>query len=147
MGKTNAELPDHAWFALADAEHCRLLCCRLTEQGTQHVDECDTLENTFPEHEHLRPQTGDGMTHDVEERERRFAGRIVEWLQENAKKHEIDRLVIFAPPHMLGALRKASSRLLAGHLKELEGNLVRLRVGQLAEHPMIRDLLRDTNEA
>jgi protein required for attachment to host cells len=87
------------------------------------------------------------MTHDVEEKERRFAGNIVEWLQENAKKHEIDRLVIFAPPRMLGILRKASSGLLPGHLKELEGNLMRLRVGQLAEHPMIRDLVRGTNEA
>jgi protein required for attachment to host cells len=146
MGKTNAEPPDHAWFALADAEHCRLLCCRLTEQGTQHIDEYDALENKFPEREHLRPQTGDGMTHDVEEKERRFAGMIVERLQENAKKHEIDRLVIFATPGMLGALRKVSSQLLAGHLLELEGNLMRLRAGQLAKHPMIRDLVRGTNE-
>jgi len=146
MGKTNVEPRNHAWFALADAERCRLLCCRLTEQGTQHVDEYDALENTFPEHEHLRPQTGDGMTHDVEEKERRFTGKIVEWLQQNAKKHEIDRLAIFAPPRMLGVLRKASSGLLAGHLKELEGNLMRLDAGQLAEHPMVRELARATQE-
>ena len=142
MGKMNAELPDHAWFALTDAEHCRLLCCRLTEQGTQHIDEYDALENKFPERERMRPQTGDGMTHDVEERERRFAGMIVENLQENVNKHEIDRLVIFAPPHMLGELRKASSGLLAGHLKELQGNLMHLDAGQLAEHPMVRELVR-----
>jgi protein required for attachment to host cells len=142
MGKTKVERRNHAWFALADAEHCRLLCCRLTEQGTQHVDEYDALENTFPEREHLRPQTGDGMTHDVEERERRFAGQIVEWLQENATKHAIDRLVILAPPRMLGVLRKASSGLLAGHLKELEGNLMRLDAVQLAEHPMVRELVK-----
>jgi protein required for attachment to host cells len=147
MGKTNVERRNHAWFALADAEHCRLLCCRLTEQGTPHVDEYDALENTFPEREHLRPQTGDGMTHDVEEKERRFAGKIVETLQENAKKHEIDRLVIFAPPRLLGELRKASSRLLAGHLKELEGNLMRLDAGQLAEHPMVSELVRTTQES
>jgi protein required for attachment to host cells len=114
----------------------------LTKRGTPHVEEHDALQNTFPEHEHLRPQTGDGMTHDVEERERRFAGEIVEWLQQNAKKHEIDRLVIFTPPRMLGVLRKASSGLLAGHLKELEGNLMRLDPGQLAEHPMVRELVR-----
>ena len=142
MGKTNTERQDHAWFALADAEHCRLLCCRLTEQGTPHVDEHDALENTFPEHQHLRPQTGAGMTHDVEERERRFAGETVDWLQKNAKKHDIERLVIFAPPRMLGVLRKSSSGLLAGHLEELEGNLMRLDPGQLAEHPMVRQLVR-----
>jgi protein required for attachment to host cells len=118
------------------------LCCRLTEQGTQHVDEYEGLKNTFPERERLRPQTEDGMTHDVEERGRRFAGKIVGWLQENATKHAIDRLVILAPPRMLGVLRKASSGLLAGHLKELEGNLMRLDAGQLAEHPMVRELVK-----
>jgi protein required for attachment to host cells len=82
------------------------------------------------------------MTHDVEERERRFAGETVDWLQKNAKKHDIERLVIFAPPRMLGVLRKSSSGLLAGHLEELEGNLMRLDPGQLAEHPMVRQLVR-----
>jgi protein required for attachment to host cells len=125
MMRTTSGRENHAWFALADAETCRLLRCSLTKQDTRQVEEHGAIENVFPEHEHQRPQTGDGMTHDVEEKERRFAGNIVEWLQENAKKHEIDRLVIFAPPRMLGILRKASSGLLPGHLKELEGNLMR----------------------
>jgi protein required for attachment to host cells len=146
MSKATIEGQDYAWFALADAEHCRLLCCRLTERGTPHVAEYDALENTFPERERLRPQTGDGMTHDVEEKERRFAGRIVEWLQKRAEQQEIDRLAIFAPPRMLGVLRKASSVPLAGHLKELEGNLMSLDAGQLAEHPMVRELVRATQE-
>lgn len=140
MRDTNVERRSHTWFALADAEHCRLLCCRLTEQGTRHVDEYGALENTLPEAEHARPMNQDGMTHDIEEEERRFAHQIVEWLQDNARKHEIGRMAIFAPPRMLGVLRKASSGLLAGHLVELEGNLMRLDAGQLAEHPMVRDL-------
>lgn len=82
------------------------------------------------------------MTHDVEEGERRFACEILEMLQENTKKHEINRLVIFAPPRMLGVLRKAPAGPLAGHLEELEGNLMRLDAGQLAEHPMVRELVR-----
>jgi protein required for attachment to host cells len=118
----------------------------LTEQGTQHVNEHGRFENTLPEAEHARPMSQDGMTHDIEEEERRFAHEIVEWLQESARKHEIDRLVIFAPPRMLGVLRKASSGLLAGHLKELEGNLMRLNAGRLAEHPMVRDLLREAHQ-
>jgi protein required for attachment to host cells len=146
MSKTTIERQDYAWFALADAEHCRLLRCHLTRRGTSHVDEHDAIENTFPEHEHLRPQTGDGMTHDVEEKERRFAGEIVNWLQERAKQREIDRLVIFATSRMLGVLRKASSGLLKGHLEEVEGNLMRLEAGQLAEHPMVRDLVREARQ-
>jgi protein required for attachment to host cells len=142
MSKTAIERQDYAWFALADAEHCRLLSCHLTRRGTPHVDEHDVLENTFPEHEHLRPQTGDGMTHDVEEKERRFAGEIVSWLQGRAKEREIDQLAVFATPRVLGLLRKASSGLLKGHLEEVEGNLMRLRTGQLADHPMVCKLVR-----
>ncbi len=146
MGKTNVERRPPAWFALADAEHCRLLCCRLTEQGTQHVDEHDALENVLPEHEHLRPQTGDGNTHDVEEKERRFAGQIVGWLQKRVDMHEIDRLVILATPRMLGVLRRTRARLPNGHLLGIEGNLMRLGAGQLAEHPMVRGLFAGTHE-
>ena len=146
MGKTNVEVRDHAWFALADAEHCRLLRCRLTKQGTQHVDEYGACENKLPEHEHKRPMTGGGKTHYVEEEERRFAGEIVEWLRGKVEEHEIDRLVIFAPPRILGALRKAPPGLLKGHLEELKGDLMRLDAGQLAQHPMVRDLLRAGQE-
>jgi len=146
MHKTKVEQQNYAWFALADAEHCRLLCCRLTRQGTQHVDEYGAFENTLPEAEHARPMTGDGMTHDIEEEERRFGAQIVDWLRRRAEEHKIDRLVIFAPPRMLGVLRKASSGLLAGHLKELEGNLMRLDAGQLAQHPMVRDLVREAHQ-
>ena len=92
MNKTIVVRQDYAWFALADAEHCRLLRCHLTKRGTPHVDTCNAIENTFPEREHMRPQTGDGMTHDVEEKVRRFGGQIVEWLQEKAEEHEIDHL-------------------------------------------------------
>jgi protein required for attachment to host cells len=146
MGKTNVERRHHAWFALVDAEHCRLLCCRLTEQGTRHVDEYGRFENTLPEAEHAQPMSQDGMTHDIEEEERRFGGQIVDWLRRKAEEHEIDRLAIFAPPRMLGVLRKASSGLLKGHLEELKGDLMRLEAGQLAEHPMVRELVRATHE-
>jgi protein required for attachment to host cells len=144
MTNTNIERQNRAWFALADAEHGRLLCCSLTDQGTPHVHEYDSLQNTLPQQEHARPTSQSGETHNVEDNERRFAGRIVEWLQENARKHAIDHLAIFAAARMLGVLRKATPRLLAGHLEQLKGDLMRLDTGQLAEHPMIRQLVRVT---
>jgi len=144
MTKTKAGRRSPAWFALADTEHCRLLCCRQTEQGTPHVDEHGAIENTAPEHEHLRPQTGDGMTHDVEENERRFAGKIVAWLKEQAGACEIDHFKIFAAPRMLGTLRKVAPGSLKGHLEMLQGDLMRLNVGELANHPMIRDMVSVT---
>jgi protein required for attachment to host cells len=144
MTNTNIERQNQAWFALADAEHGRLLCCSLTERGTPHVDEYDSLKNTLPQQEHVRPASQSGETHNVEDNERRFAGRIVEWLQESARKHAIDHLAIFAAARMLGVLRKATPRLLAGHLEQLKGDLMRLNAGELAEHPMIRQLVRTT---
>jgi protein required for attachment to host cells len=146
MRKINVERRNHAWFALADAEHCRLLSCRLTKQGTQHVEELGALENTLPEAEHARPMTQDGTTHDIEEEERRFAAQIVTWLQEKAKKHEIPHLVILAPSRMLGVLRKVSSGSLTGHLEELRGDLMRLDAGQSADHPMVRQLMPTTHQ-
>jgi protein required for attachment to host cells len=141
MYKTKVEQRDHAWFALADAEHCRLLCCRLTPQGTRRVDELGKLDNAWPGQEHARPTTQGGMTHDVEEAERRFAGEIAGWLQEKAVAQAMDQLVVFAPPRMLGALRKTPFGSLKGHLNEIKGDLMRLNEGQLAEHPLIGDLV------
>ncbi len=146
MPQTIAFQRKQAWFALADAERCRLMRCSLTEQGTQHVDEHEALKNAWPEQEHSRPTTGGGTTHHVEEKERRFAGEIVDWLQKRATEHEIDHLMIFAPPRMLGALRKVPFGSLRGHSGELQGDLMRLEAGQLADHPMIRDLLRATGK-
>ncbi len=141
MDGTNVEARDCVWFALADAEHCRLLCCRLTRQGSEHVKQYGALKSILPEPEHARPGTNTGTSHFIEEDERRFAGQLVEWLRVKAIEHKIEHLVIFAPPRILGVLRKATSGLLQGHLEELKGDLMRLDTGQLAQHPMVRDLL------
>ena len=146
MDTTNSQRRNHAWFASADAQQCRLLCCDRTARGTLQVDECDALHNTLPEQEHARPMTQSGATHHVEDKERRFAGQIVDWMQERAGMHKIDRLMVLAPHRMLGALRKVPPGSLTGHLEELQGDLIRLEAGQLAEHPMICDLMRGTHE-
>lgn len=141
MRKTNGEQRGHAWFALADAESCRLLGCSMTRRGKHHVDEYDAFENTLPEQEHARPMTNAGATHNVEDKERRFAGEIVAWLQKKADQYHLDRLVIFAPPRMLGVLRKTPLGSLRGQIEELKGNLMRLNAGQLADHPLVRELV------
>ena len=139
--KTTPRPKNHAWFALTDAESCRLHCCSLTRQGKHHVVEYDALENTLPEQEHARPMTNAGMTHNVEDRQRRFGNEIVAWLQKKADQYDADRLVIFAPARMLGVLRMAPLGLLKGRVEEHKGDLMRLNAGQLADHPMIRELL------
>jgi protein required for attachment to host cells len=142
MPQANMERRNHAWFALADSERCRLLCCRLTMQSKQHVDEYGALEKSVPEHERDRPATQGGMTHDIEEEERRFAGDIAGWLRKKATEHDMSRLVIFAPPRMLGVLRKTPFGPLTGHIEEIKGDLMGLNPDELADHPMVRELVR-----
>jgi protein required for attachment to host cells len=113
----------------------------LTRRGKHHVEEHDSIKNVLPEQEHARPMTGGGMTHNVEETERRFAGEMVAWLLIKAAQHEVDHLVIFAPPRMLGVLRRVPLGALKGCVEEFKGDLMRLSVGQLADHPMVRKLV------
>jgi len=141
MTKKTAKGRTHAWFALADAESCRLLRCILTRQGTPHVEEYGVIQNTLPEQEHMRPMTQGGSTHHVENKEKRFAGQIVEWLQTQTGQREIDALTVFVPPRMLGVLRMIPLGALQGHVEELKGDLMRLNAGQLADHQMVRELV------
>ena len=64
------------------------------------------------------------------------------WLKKRVDTHKIGRLVILATPRMLGVLRRFRPRLSNGLLQGLEGNLMRLEAGQLADHPMVRDLVK-----
>lgn len=145
MQQTNVERRNCAWFALADAEQCRLLCCRLTLQGRQHVEEHGALMNEQPEHQHARSMPPGGEARDVQENERRFAAETADWLSKRAAEHEMVRLVVFAPPRMLGLLRKTSFRMINGHLEEVRGNLMGLKPGQLADHLMVHELVRGRN--
>ena len=141
MIKTTPNIQTDAWFVLADAEACRLLCCSLTRRGKHHVEEFDALENTLPEQEHVRPMTNAGATHNLEDRQRRFGDEIVAWLEKKADQHKIDQLVIFAPPRMLGVLRAIPLGSLKGRVEEFKGDLMRLNAAQLADHPMVRELV------
>lgn len=141
MKMTNTEQLKQAWFALTDAESCRLISCSLTRRSKFHIEEFDTLANAMPEQEHLRPMTGARGTHHIEEKECRFGSEIIAWLQKKADQYEIDRLVIFARPRMLGVLRMIPLGSLKGQVQELKGDLMRLNTGQLAVHPMVRELI------
>ena len=139
--KSAARHDDHAWFCLADSESCRLLCGSVNKQHACHIDEIETFANTLPEQPHFHEKTGAGTSHNVEERERRFAGEIIAWLQKKARERSIAELAILAPPRLLGVLRMVPLESLKGHVDELKGDLMPLNAGQLAEHPTIRQLL------
>jgi len=138
----NVERRNYAWFALAGAERCRLLCCRLTQHGTQYVEQRGVLENAVSEHVNPRPATEGEETHDIEETELRFARDTAEWLNQNAADQEMTRLVVFATPRMLGLLRRTSFYVTNGHLAEAGDKVMRLQASELADHPLVRDVIR-----
>ena len=140
--KAQIKLQDNAWFALSDTDSCRLLCCGMTRRGKYHVEEYETLVNTLPEQEHQRPMTNAGAKHNAENKERRFADEIVSSLEKNAKERDIGALTIFATARMLGLLQTAITERLSGLFNAIEGNLMHLKVYQLADHPMVRELAR-----
>lgn len=138
---------DRSWFALVDAEHCRLFRCRATGHGTQQVDEQGALKNMLPEKVLPQPMTESDTIHQAEVRERYFARDVVQWLERQSGLHLMHRVMIFAPPRMLAALRKAPPGSLRGQLEEFQAELIRMEAVHLAEHPVIRDLVHYRHEA
>lgn len=142
-------LQNTVWVLLVDARRGRLLCCGVTRQGRCHVDECDSIRNDWPGHEHQRSSPmwkGTGVSYGIEDDEvreptSRFARRVVAWLLRKMAEHEIEHVVILAPPHFLGALRDERAGDLASKAIEHKGELVNLPTSRLAEHPAIRQLV------
>ncbi len=142
MQHTNIERRNFAWFALADAAHCRLLCCRMNRQGSQQVEERGELKAGLAEHEPIGATPQDATAPNAETSERRFAKETADWLTRKAAEHDMARLVVFAAPRMLGLLRKTSFHVNNAHLEEVRGDLMGLAPGELADHPLIRDLVQ-----
>jgi protein required for attachment to host cells len=132
-----------------DSEQCRLLSGGLTERGTPQVKEHEALANTLPRTERGRPMALGGMTghsyaephrHD-QERQRRFAREVAEWLSRQARRRAIQRLVVFAPSKLLGELRRMRIGTSACQVQTREGALTHLEPDQLAEEARVRRLL------
>jgi hypothetical protein len=59
----------------------------------------------------------------------------------NAKERDISAVTVCRSAH-LGLLRTAITERLRGIFNAIEGNLMHLKVYQLADHPMVRELVR-----
>jgi protein required for attachment to host cells len=136
-----------AWFVVADSEQARLLRLTPTMHGRLHVEQVDQLANTFLPGEHHRPTrlgqpgTAPAPSREHEEKLAHFARALATWLQKLVSNHALAACPLFAPPRMLGAMRKAAPKTLAAKLREQEGEFAGLSAAQLAEHPKIKALL------
>ncbi len=66
--------------------------------------------------------------------EGRFAAEVADHLERARQEHRFDRLIVFAPPHFLGVLRKAWSPLLQQRIiREVDKDFASLTESQLTE--------------
>ena len=121
----------------------------VTAQDRCHVDECDSIQNDWPGHDHprsgpLRKPTGAGYgieDDEVREPTRRFARQVAAWLHHRMAEHEIEHIVILAPPRFLRALRDEDPTHSHGKVIEHEGEFASVPASELAKHQVIRELV------
>jgi protein required for attachment to host cells len=131
------------WLIVADSESARLLRGRAMQHDHLHLDEVSRLTTTFVGAEHHRParlsQPGrSGSTpQDHASKVSHFAREVSSWVEKELTARSITRCALFAPSHLLGALRKEQVKGKAGLLTEHEGELAQMSLADLARHPRI----------
>jgi len=142
MSKVN-----EAWVLVVDSEQARLLRATSAQNGKVHLEEVTKLATTFQTGEHQRPTRmgqpghGPGSDHEPERKQGHFARQLATWIAPELLSRSIARCSMFAPSHMLGALRSELPKPVASKLQEHVGELAQLSPGELARHPGIAALL------
>lgn len=138
------------WAIVADERSARLITVERTRMGSVHVDEHATIENNQTEHQHSRPSplaSKDGHTHAANPAEdatlrKRFAKELAKWAEKQAKKHNVERLNVFAPAKLLGDLRNEwSPGAPVSEQTEHKAEIAHLDAGRLSKHDAIASLL------
>ena len=115
------------WILIADAGRARILESKSPGKGLQPIAG-QSFENRIPKgHDLVRdqaPRTHDsigpgrhamtGSSDPRRKEKRRFADELAEALEKAAGKNAFDRLVLVAPPQVLGDLRVALAPAVAG---------------------------------
>lgn len=133
------------WLALVNMDRCRLLRCRLRDRRTANIEECAVLENEWPQRERgpalwFTRTIGKGCAttaHELDNRPRRFVHDVAAWLSRKLAEQHADRIIVVAPPRLLGLPRKAWWGPLANRVHVQAGGLAHLATGQLAKHPLV----------
>ena len=136
---------NYAWFALVDAKRCRVLCCRLTQRGTRLVEERTVLWNGAPAGKGQGTLTGGGAT-GQEEGETRFVQAVAEWLNRSAAEHQMSRLIVFASPRFGKLLRNSAFGVTNSHIAEASEAVIELPASALADHTLVRELMRSRHQ-
>lgn len=139
--------PTTTWILIADGGRARLFANRGPGKGIEPLDETLTADHR-PTHEIVEDRLGrtyeskGAARHAIaphsdphRELKRRFAVSLAEMLDKQRMQHAYDRLVLVAPPTVLGDLREALSEPVRGLLRaELDKDLTKIPFSELPEH-------------
>lgn len=131
------------WIVVADARSARLIHC-IREGEHFRIESLDEFHEQWDDKEHHRPQplhdkTGHAYAsthHEAEERLRRFAKSLMNWIDKQHHRLADGRWALIAPPRLLGEMRKLDSKLLGG-FKQVQAELEELTAAKIARHPAL----------
>lgn len=135
------------WVVVADSDKACLLHGTATRHSHVHLDAITELRTTAVASERQRPtrmsQPGRGgpfeQGHELEIEH--FARQIGTWIDKELPARAIARCDLFAPTHLIGALRKILTAPTAAKLTEHPGELAQMSLDELSRHPKIVALL------
>lgn len=141
-----------AWITAADARRARLLHCSPLPPGEPRCELTDSIDNRWEEHQRGRPSPLKGkgghshadFGHEDEQRLDRFAHDVVQWLEKQLEQRGIDRVTLFAPPKLLGELRRVYPASLKGRIDDAEGDFASMDENQIARNATVHKRLRKT---
>jgi protein required for attachment to host cells len=145
---SNSALRQSTWIITADAVGARLLRCGLTPMHRVHLDLIDQFTHDEGQLQHTRPSPRTGRTghsgdnHESDEFLARSARHLGSWLSKQDSSHQFTYVHIFAPPRMVGALRKVMPAPLTDRTELHEADLTPFTPAALACHASVRRLLR-----
>ena len=134
-----------SWIFTADRRGARLLCCETTPHGRLHIEERAKIEEEWDERQHGRssPLTGRSghsnasFGHEREERLRRFAKTVADFLEREIVRQGCERVHAFVSRRLLGELRRELSSEIGGRVVEHARDLGNLTPAELSEHALV----------
>lgn len=143
------QVTDAILIVVADQRRARLAAGKRLRNGRVHVEALSRLEEQWDESLHKNPPSRsdvsghvfDNRGHTDGERIHRFAREMLQWLDGERPKHAWERMILFAEPRLLGALRREAPSALQKEWKEYALDLSGLSDGELALRPEVLELL------
>jgi hypothetical protein len=144
--------PGRYWLLIADGSEARLVLCKTTATRQWEAEQVDRIGNDATA-AYRRPPTvlpvpagaGADASDASPPRTRSFHRILVDWVTEQARRRQIDRLEVFAPANFLAELREMWSGEMVNRLHEHGRDLRHFQTWQIAELPAVRRVLEPSN--